>query len=208
MNYFSVNNVEHLLKLADEYQVKGILDLCASCLKNEPKTESNAMRILFLAQQYGLTSVGEDCCNLLAEIKLERLEKYEQFPLLNSDNLRRILLPRMRNLEKFVRDLSPQVAGIVACTTWLWNEANKPMAWCPTHLPNGKSKVSIRNCLRTCSTCKHVIHCLAFNTVEYRSSSYRSSEGYPPTYSYTNSDGDHFDSNLSNVLEKLFDLAD
>ncbi|XP_020620836.1 uncharacterized protein LOC110058520 isoform X2 [Orbicella faveolata] len=204
----TMNNVEHLLKLADEYQVKGVLDLCASCLKNEPKTESNAMKILLLAQQYGLSSISEDCCNLLAGIKLDRLEKYEQLPLLNNENLRGILLPRMRHLEEFIRDLSPQVAGIVACTTWLWNEAKKPMAWCPTHFSNGQTKVSLRNCLRTCSACKHVIHCLAFDTVERSRDYYRSSESCTLSRSYTTRDGDHFDSNLSNVLEKLFDLAD
>ncbi|XP_020620975.1 uncharacterized protein LOC110058658 [Orbicella faveolata] len=213
MDYFSMNNVEHLLKLADEYQAKGVLDLCARCLKNEPKTESNAMKILLLAQQYGLSSIGEDCRNLLAGIKLDRLEKYEQLPLLNNDNLLGILLPRMICSEEFIKDLSPQVARIVACTTWLWSEAKKPMAWCPTHLPNGKTKVCIRNCLRSCSAYKHVIHCLAFNTVDaandFRSRGYyRSSESYTPSCSYTTRNGDHFDSNLLKVLEKLFDLAD
>ena len=47
MNYFSVNNVEQLLTLADEYQVKGVFDLCASCLKNEANTESNAITLFF-----------------------------------------------------------------------------------------------------------------------------------------------------------------
>ena len=151
MNYSSGNNVEHLLELADEYQVKGVLDLCTRCLKNEPKTQSNAMKILLLAQSYGLSSISEDCRNLLAGITLERLQKYEQFPLLNNDNLLGIPLSRMRCLEEFIKDLSPQVAGIVACTTWPWNEAKKPMAWCPAHLQNGKTKVSITNCLRTCA---------------------------------------------------------
>ena len=198
--FFSVNNVEHLLKLADEYQVKGILDLCASCLMNEPKTESNAMKILLLAQQYRLNNIAKSCYSILTKMKLERLEKYEEFPLLNDENLRGILLPRMRQLEEMVRVLSPQVSGIVACTTWLWNEAKKPMAWCPSHLPNGKAKVSIRSCLQTCPACKDVLVSLAWNTV-------RESRYHELIHSYTEYVyGDHFDSELPNVLKKLFDL--
>lgn len=192
-----MNNVEHLLKLADEYQVKGVFDLCVSFLKNKPKTESSAMKILLLAQQYGLSGIGEDCRNFLAGIKSDKLEKYEEFPLLNNENLLGILLPRMKYLEKFISDLSPQVSGIVSCTAWLWNEAKKPMAWCPTHLYNGITKASLRKCLRTCSACRHVIHCLAYNTYNHCN--------YCP---YIFREGDHFDSNLLKVLEQLFDITD
>lgn len=207
-----MNNVEHLLKLSDEYQVKGILDLCASCLRNERKTESNSMKILLIAQQYRLNNIAKGCHSVLAKMKLEELERYAQFPLLNSENLRGILLPRMRQLEELVRDLSPQVAGIVACTTWLWNEAKKPMDWCPSHLPNGRAKVSIRNCMQTCPACKDVIKYLASNTVQEHkpSRSFRDRDLFEVqcsyrTYSYTDF-GDHFDGHLANVLEKLFNL--
>ena len=202
-----MDNVEHLLKLADEYQVKGILAMCAGCLRNEPKTEFNAMKILLLAQQYRLDNIATGCHNVLATMKLERLEWCSEFSLLDSENLRGILLPRMRKLEELVRDLSPQVAGVVACTTWLWNEATKPMAWCPSHFSNGKSKVSLRDCLGTCPACKEVIERLALNTVQERkvARSYHSRPAVTRTYLYT--DGtDHFDENLANVLEKLFNL--
>ena len=208
--------MEHLLKLADEYQVKGILDMCAGCLRNEPKTEFNAMKILLLAQQYRLGHIAKGCQNVLSKMKLERLERYEEFLLLNNENLRGILLPRMRKLEELVRDLSPQVAGVVACTTWLWNETKKPMAWCPSHFSNGRSKVSLRNCLGTCPACKEVIKCLALFTVKERKvprcfsrDPYVHPTAIPRgailTYPYTD-DTDHFDENLVNVLEKLFNL--
>ncbi|XP_078374530.1 uncharacterized protein LOC144658084 isoform X2 [Oculina patagonica] len=206
----SVNNVEHLLKLSDEYQVKGILDLCASCLRKERKTEYNALKILLLAQQYRLNNIAKDCHSVLAKMKLERLEKCEEFQLLNNENLLSFLLLRVRLLEELVRDLSPQVAGIVACTMWLWNEAKKPMNWCPSHLPNGKAKVSIRNCMQKCPACKHVIESLALSTVADEFIPDESNKRFfsQPCYrSYYYTDrGDHFDGTLVNVLEKLFNM--
>lgn len=184
------------------------------------------MKILLLAQQYRLTNIAKGCHNVLSRMKLERLERYREFPFLNNENLQGILLPRMRKLEELVRDLKPQVAGVVACTTWLWNEAKKPMAWCPSHFSNGKSKVSLRDCLGTCPACKHVIECLASNTTVqgrdketeerflYWETGYRAlsknkelnaRSNVTRTYLYT--DGtDHFDENLANVLQKLFNL--
>lgn len=192
-----MDNVEHLLRLADEYQIKGIIDMCTSFLKNEAKTKSNAMEILLLAQQYGLDDeIGEDCCSVLEEMKLQKLEGYVEFVELNSENLRSILLPRMRELEDIVKELSPQVSGILACTTWLWNEANKDMVWCPAHLPRGKAVTSFRDCLRNCPACKQVLDSLVSKTL---------GSGSFPIYS---TGRDQFNKNLSNVLEKLFDLAD
>ena len=97
---FPVANVEYLLKLADEYQMTSVLDLCASFLRMERKRESNAMEILLLAQRYKLGSLAEDCCNVLAKMTLKDLEEYDEFEELDGKNLREILLPRMRKLEK------------------------------------------------------------------------------------------------------------
>ena len=82
-----MENVEHLLKLAEEYQIKTVLDLCANFLRDEPKTEDNAMKILLLAQKYRLSNVGDDCRILLAQLSLQRLERYGEFSDLNGENL-------------------------------------------------------------------------------------------------------------------------
>ena len=79
--------MEHLLKLAEEYQIKTVLDLCANFLRYEPKTEDNAMKILLLAQKYRLSNVGDDCWILLAQLSLQRLERYGEFSDLNGENL-------------------------------------------------------------------------------------------------------------------------
>lgn len=79
--------MEHLLQLAEEYQIKTVLDLCAKFLRDEPKTEDNAMKILLLAQKYRLSNVGDDCRILLAQLSLQRLERYGEFSDLNGENL-------------------------------------------------------------------------------------------------------------------------
>ena len=79
--------MEHLLQLAEEYQIKTVLDLCANFLRDEPKTEDNAMKILLLAQKYRLSNVGDDCRILLAQLSLQRLERNGEFSDLNGENL-------------------------------------------------------------------------------------------------------------------------
>ena len=44
-----MNQVEHLLKLADEYQARGIVDMCVKMLKSEAQSKDNAVKILHLA---------------------------------------------------------------------------------------------------------------------------------------------------------------
>lgn len=200
-----MDNVEQVLKLADEYEMKVIMDLCANCLRNEPKTEYNAMKILLLAQKYRLENLDEDCKNVLAKMKLQRLEQCKGFTELDGENVRGILLPRMRRLEEVVKELSPQVAGIVACTTWLWNEAKKSMTWCPSHIPNGRPCENIRTCLETCPVCQNIFKSLAFCTVSEERYGRRS---YYKYYSYTSRNEDHFDTELPNILRKMFDLAE
>ena len=46
----TVDKVEHLLKLADEYQTKSVFNVCVNLLKNEVAgSEEKAMSILYLA---------------------------------------------------------------------------------------------------------------------------------------------------------------
>ena len=46
----TVDKVEHLLKLADEYQTKSVFNVCVNLLKNEVAgSKEKAMSILYLA---------------------------------------------------------------------------------------------------------------------------------------------------------------
>ena len=197
-----MENVEHLLKLAEEYQIKTVLDLCANFLRYEPKTEDNAMKILLLAQKYRLSNVGDDCRILLAQLSLQRQERYREFPDLNGENLRAIILPRMRRLENVIKKLSPQVSGMVAFALRLWGQGRNDVAWCPVHIPNGIPLFSIKECLQTCPVCKKVMESLASTTS--RGEMYEACKPSEGRSSYT----DHFDNNFNSVMKNLFDLVD
>ena len=162
------------------------------------------MKILLLAQKYGLSNVGDDCRILLAQLSLQRLERYREFPDLNSENLRAIILPRMRRLGNVVKELSPQVSGMVAFTLQLWSQERNDVAWCPVHIPNGKPLFSIKECLRTCPVCEKVMESLASTTSRGEMYGACMEKSNKTTSSYT----DHFDSNFNSVMKNLFDLVD
>ena len=71
-----VENVEDLLQLSDEYQVKQhIFDPCVKFLEDQPKTKENVMKIVALAKLYNLDKVHQGCIDLLKNMGLESLQK-------------------------------------------------------------------------------------------------------------------------------------
>ncbi|XP_068759908.1 BTB and MATH domain-containing protein 36-like [Montipora capricornis] len=153
----TMENVEHILKLADEYQMNSVLERCGSFLRITKKDDADAMYALLLAQKYQLSAVAEECHDILAGLSLGELEAYEEFEDLDSYNLRKVLLPRMRRLEKAITDLQPEISGLLKCATWLWSEAKKSMPWCPVHYASGIPTVSLKDRLEKCEACKNLI---------------------------------------------------
>ena len=195
----SVNSVGHILKLADEYQMTSVLDLCGNFLKIKRKREHNAMRILLLAQRYKLDTVAEDCRAVLAKMTLQDLEEYDEFEELDGKNLREILLPRLRKLENGVSGLRAEVAGLLACATWLWSQAKMSLPWCPVHYKNGKSCGSLEARLRDCDACKNVIESFTAKT---------GNTSRHASCAYTSSVNECITDNFLPVLKQLFDLTD
>ena len=68
-----MENVEHLLKLSDEYQVKLIFDPCIKFVKKQPIRRDNAMQLLMIAEMHGLDEVCQRCNNFLKDLKLKTL---------------------------------------------------------------------------------------------------------------------------------------
>lgn len=88
-----MKNVEHILKLAGEYQVKGVIDLCIRCLQDEPKDEFNIVKILNLAnrsvfsrEDERLTEVQHQCYKYIQDMELAEIMLNEHF-----DNLEKQL---------------------------------------------------------------------------------------------------------------------
>jgi len=117
-----VENVEHLLKLSDEYKVKPIFDSCVKFLEKQQIEEGSVMKILLLSSLYKLENVRQGCHDLLKNMKLQSILKGAQQPNFDKENLQTILSQRVEMLEKFLDDLYPQFIGMVECCFWLWHE--------------------------------------------------------------------------------------
>ena len=73
---FLVENVEDLLQLSHEYQVKQLIfDPSVKFLEDQPKTKENVMKILALAKLYDLEKVHQGCIDLLKNMRLESLSE-------------------------------------------------------------------------------------------------------------------------------------
>ena len=73
-------NVEHLLKLSDEYQIKHIFDACINFVKTHPKTKQNVMKLRKMAMNYNLDRVRDECDDMLKNLKLTTRVSTKQRP--------------------------------------------------------------------------------------------------------------------------------
>ncbi|XP_078375183.1 uncharacterized protein LOC144658602 [Oculina patagonica] len=132
----TMENVGHLLKLSDEYQVKAIFDPCVKFLEDQPKTKENVMIILALGDLYHLENVCKGCDDLLKDLKLTSLSEIVHLQDLNRDKLQHLLTQRIERLETFLDELYPQFMGLVDCFFWLLDEhdVGKSVKWCTDHV--------------------------------------------------------------------------
>jgi len=156
-----VENVEHLLKLSDEYQVKGIFEQCVKFLEHQPKTERNVMKIMRLVSLYKLGSVFEGCYTTIREMKRQSILEATQQEALDQETLQNIMSQRLERLETFLDRLYPQFIGVVEfCMSLFYKSDNlkKGVTWCPFHFTNCKSHSGdIDKRLRECSVCKQML---------------------------------------------------
>ncbi|KAJ7394343.1 hypothetical protein OS493_000148 [Desmophyllum pertusum] len=105
----SVENVEHLLMLSDEYQVKELIfNPCVEFLEVQPKTKENVMKILALADLYNLDKVWQGCNDLLKNMKLESLSETVHLQDLDKEKMQYYLTQRIERLETILDELYPQ----------------------------------------------------------------------------------------------------
>ena len=195
-----MENVEPILKLANEYQMKGVLKLCDYVLSNEPISNINlATKILLLAQQYGLVSVRKHCYKHLNGMTLDELEKLDGFQNLDEDSVREVLGYRLKKLEKFLKDVYPQFTGIVDCARFLWRESGRPIKSCPIHDRVNAPPTESLQIRLTCSVCSKMLTSMA--ATEYSSPGQFCKFAYPKYSCDTK-----FDKNIVAVLQDMFTL--
>ena len=163
----------HLLKLADEYDVQGVLDLCTKCLKDVPKSEENVVKILYLAtdtviasEDSRLDGVRDDCEILIKDMDLVNISAKSDFKKLNRDSMERVFVKRTERLETFIREIHPQLVGLVEYCLYL-KLASSPsvITRCPQHFPGNKSYIGLLQRIRSCLVCRGMITQLVTSSI-------------------------------------------
>ena len=159
-----MNQVEHLLKLADEYQAGGIEDVCVKMLKSEPKSKDNAVKILYLATSTAtarddqkLFQVREECYELIKDMELSETQRSESYNDMEKNTMVRVVVKRNQRLETFVKDIYPQFMDLVESCLYHDMEEHHQMYPCPQHLSNGKNRENILMRIKNCSACRPMI---------------------------------------------------
>ena len=152
-----VKNVEHLLKLSDEYQVNLIFDHCVKFLERQPIEEGNIMKILILATSYHLEKVRQSCYTMLKDKKLCSICALAEEWDLDKEDLQNIMSQRIERLEKFLEELYSLFIRAVEYGFKLCHVANMYMQWCPKHFSSGASGTDIVVRLQDCTICKDML---------------------------------------------------
>lgn len=160
----SVDKVDHLLKLADEYQAMSVFDLCVRFLKNEPKTKENVVRILYLAnvtamarEDERLDIVRRDCYRLVKDMELADVVGKKDYRNLDRVGLEGVFKERITRLETFLKRIYPQVIGLAEFCILLCLESSR-VTRCPEHFPsNNKATEGLIERTKSCPVCRKMI---------------------------------------------------
>ena len=159
-----MNQVEHLLTLADEYRAGGIEDICVKMLKSEPKSKDNAVKILYLATSTAtarddqrLFQVREECYELIKDMELTETQRSEGYNDMEKNTMVRVVVKRNQRLETFVKDIYPQFMGLVECCLYYYMEEHREIYPCPQHPLNGKNRENLLRRIKNCSVCRSII---------------------------------------------------
>ena len=185
-----VNQVEHLLKLADEYQALGIVDLCVKILKSETKSQDNAVKILHLVtstviarDDQRLFEVREQCYEVIEDMELTEAQENEDRKNLEKEIWERVLVKRIQRLETFVQEIYPQFMGLVECCLWYFLEKTKDVTPCPQHFSNGKTRENLLSRMKNCIVCQQMIKQLVCNLQVSQHRPFRGGYGETPSVS-------------------------
>ena len=215
--------MSHLLKLADEYQAQGVLDLCVKCLKDVPKSEENVVKVLFLAnhsviarEDRRLDSVREGCYDLIKNMELANIRGKSDFKNLDRESLESVLVERTERLETFLNEIYPQFIGLVECCLWACMERDNSRSTitpCPQHFVGNKASQDLLNRIQSCSICRRMIQQLVSfsfkKVISYRSIPMASSTAFgscglvtgQTTYEHNYGGSFHFDDKIITIIQ-------
>ena len=223
-----VNQVEHLLKLADEYQALGIVGLCVKILKSEPKSQDNAMKILHLVtstviarDDQRLFEVREQCYELIKDMKLTEAQENEDCKNLEKEIWERVLVKRIQRLETFVQEIYPQFMGLVECCLSLYflgktkgipprpqpphpqpphPQPPCPQPPCPQHFSFGRTRGNLLSRMKNCIECQQMIKQLVWKPQAPQHLPFPG-YGYRPSVGFRYEGEYHFDEEVITIIQ-------
>ena len=219
--------MEHLLRLADEYQTKSVFDVCLNYLKVLPGTKENAVRTLFLTNMAAMARgdrrldiVRSGCYNLIKDMSLQDIVKKDDFKNLERDSVESVLVERVKKLEGLVEVVYPQLIGLVEFCLVLCLGPKKQNAFfrsCPEHFNSDHMALEeLYTRIKKCTTCRKMIEQLVSHSEQVKSQKYLgpptisfSSRGTKATYKVAKLEhlyggNHHFDSKLVSVIQDLY----
>ena len=196
---FLVENVEDLLQLSDEYQVKQLIfDPCVKFLEDQTKTKENVMKIVALANLYNLEKVHQGCIDLLSNMKLESLSETIRLQDLDKEKTQYYLTQRIERLETFLDEAFPQFFGLVASLVFLMRD--NQVTYCKEHVLWGKFKTNTSTeMIAKCSGCRSMLTTMVNATMHIP---YYAREKRP-----IHGGNNHFDDDLFSVMENFSKLT-
>ena len=197
-------NVEHLLKLSDEYQIKHIYDACINFVETHPKTQQNVMKLRKMATNYNLDRVRDECDNLIKNLKLTTLSEIVDLKGLDQETLQYFLEQRIKRLETVLDKIYPEFMGMVECLFWLMSESEKcSFTWCWEHFTDEcqlrPRKYIDSEEIRQCYKCSRMFRSML------STSRTNQRKGGIWNYRYGNYDSYHFE-HLQDAIDELSKL--
>ena len=165
----TVDKVEHLLKLADEYQTKSVFNVCVNLLKNEVAgSKEKAMSILYLANTTDMARKDEKldvvrkvCYDYIKGMALQKIMEKEDFKNLEQDVRENVIVKRIKKFEELVKKVHPQFKDLVNFCVTLCLESSKhckKVTRCPMHC-NSDSRATRPpfTQFKTCTMCEKMV---------------------------------------------------
>lgn len=216
-----MDKVDHLLKLADEYEVMSVLDLCVKCLKDEPKTEQNAVRILYLANATVMAREDDrldiarwNCTNLIKNMELKDIVGKIDFRNLDRDSLESVFREKTERLETLFKKIYPQIIGLAEfCILLCLKDSYSNITRCPQHFSSDdKATKGLIERMKTCPVCRNMIEqlvsCSKSSTTTTTTKKVYGSKGAPvslfgskPSKERMYGGNCHFNKNLISIIQ-------
>ncbi|XP_031567478.1 uncharacterized protein LOC116302336 [Actinia tenebrosa] len=208
----TVENIEQIYRLAEEYQIESVMEVCREHLIHVKKTSTNAMKILVTAQVCNVHEARKQCYEILKGLTVDELKNDDYFEDLDEESQRNVLLPKAERLEKCLREIQPQLVGLIDCVLYLWFSSEDKIKLmggspkkCPVHQQYAKASTSMQTRIK-CSACRAMFAQMANQSGCMQHERLTSRMTTATRQHYYSVTGAYFNETIVNVLQEMFSL--